>query len=158
MINIYLTRQGKMNMENCFIPLEDTDILMLGKDTFIIERLKELLTQKITEIFNSPSQNNITIAHKLRHVPIGEIKFNAENSKWIFPTEGQECQLLKIGYQGWQKGKMRIQVSINWYLPSGRGSSYTYKIAIYLEFCPEKILNLDSSLDDIRQSEEYKQL
>lgn len=140
-----------MNMYNSFILLENTDILMVGKDTFTIERLKELLTNNIRNIFNFNCQDNLTIAHKLRQVfIIGTVRFNTDNSKWFFPIEGQECQLLKIGSQGWQKGKMRIQVFIKSFAPT--------HIEVNLEFCPEKILTSDSSLDDIRQSQEYKQL
>lgn len=64
--------------------------------------------------------------------------------KWL--SDGINCEILKIGAKGWQKGKVRIKLNIG------------------LEFCPDEpvieetqliskpeINQSESSLDDIRQ-------
>ena len=53
------------------------------------------------------------------------------NSYWF--DEGKDCEILRIGSNGWQKGKLRIKVS--------------------LEFCPDEpeISEPESPLDDLRQ-------
>ncbi len=49
-----------------------------------------------------------------------------DRKKWL--NEGLECEVLKLGEKQWQKGKLRVNVT--------------------LEFCPDQI---ESPLDDIRQ-------
>ncbi|MBE9228154.1 KGK domain protein [Phormidium sp. LEGE 05292] len=53
------------------------------------------------------------------------------NWKWF--TEGKDCEILKIGAKGWQKGKIRVRVT--------------------LEFEPEQpeIIEPESPLDDLRR-------
>jgi hypothetical protein len=48
---------------------------------------------------------------------------------WFY--EGQECEILKAGSQGWQKGKIKINVT--------------------LEFIPDEPEVIESPLDDVRQ-------
>ncbi len=54
-----------------------------------------------------------------------------ERERWL--GEGVDCEILKIGAKGWQKGKIRIKVT--------------------LEFCSDEpeISQPESPLDDIRQ-------
>ncbi len=56
----------------------------------------------------------------------------AVRKKWV--NEGIECEILKLGSNSWQKGKVRIKVTV--------------------EFCPDEleIQEPDSPLDDIRQT------
>ncbi|WP_052055896.1 KGK domain-containing protein [Myxosarcina sp. GI1] len=60
-----------------------------------------------------------------------EEPYIAPRKKWI--DEGLDCELLKLGSYSWQKGKLRIKVTI--------------------EFSPDEseIFVSDSPLDDIRQ-------
>lgn len=83
---------------------------------------------------------------------IGELNLKVDRGQWTFPPEGMDCQILKIGSQGWQKGKVRIKASLTF-------SEYgEVKVQISCEFCPDEPLEQKSPLDDIRQSEEYKKL
>lgn len=52
--------------------------------------------------------------------------------------DGVDCELLRIGSDGWQKGKMRVRV--------------------ILEFCPDEPSTHESPLDDIRQRDNYQNL
>lgn len=66
-------------------------------------------------------------------VKLNEIKFNSLI----------DCEILKIGGKGWQKGKLKIQICIS---PDNSGLD-----EVYLEFCPDEPNEPVSSLDDIRQ-------
>ena len=72
----------------------------------------------------------------------GDINYNS-------PQEGIDCQVLKIGSKGWQKGKVQIEFNKN--IKSGEAQTS-------IKFCPDEPLEAKSPLDDIRQSEEYKKL
>ncbi|MEA5511223.1 KGK domain-containing protein [Crocosphaera sp. UHCC 0190] len=57
---------------------------------------------------------------------------STSNYKWL--TNGKDCEILKVGSNGWKKGKIRLKIT--------------------LEFIPDKpeINEMESPLDDIRQS------
>jgi len=136
----------------------DTDILLIQQDTFTLNRFKELISNKITEKLNKRPDgrgNNYSIFFSLfSDFSIGAVNIRAFESKWSFPSQGIDCQLLKIGSQGWQKGKLRIEASLSCETRTGY---YTIEV-IKLEFCPDEPAEPESILDDIRQSEEYKNL
>jgi hypothetical protein len=131
----------------------DTDILMIEKDTFTVERFKELMRQKLAKNFEEkiPNTGQIMIYKLLCDCSIGGLDLQVDKGQWTFPPEGMICQILKIGSQGWQKGKLRIKASLNC-------TYYHVNIKIDCEFCPDEPAEPESILDDIRQSEEYKQL
>jgi hypothetical protein len=109
-------------MDEKFKPLEDEEVLLVEEND------KTLLPQ----LMFTPDQ---LIAHMkfilARHA--GN-RTNENIGKWL--SEGVDCETLKFGEKGWQKGKVRIKVSV--------------------EFCPdepeiEEIPQAESPLDDLRQ-------
>lgn len=147
-------------MGDRFEPLDcDTDILMVGKDTFTVERLKELLRDKMLNKFNfrEQEQRNKELFYQktlFSHLSLpdisiieGHLDFSLTDIVLIFPPEGRKASLLKIGSSGWQTGKMRIKARV-----SG------HKIQPELEFCYDEPLKPESPLDDIRQGEDYQKL
>ncbi|NET29040.1 KGK domain-containing protein [Okeania sp. SIO1I7] len=152
-------------MDNTFQALEcDTDILMIGKDTFTVERFKELVVEKIQIYFNEQfivhrANNNFNqnihsynmfglLSKNIIKIVDNSVEFKLPNIELIFPPEGMECQVLKLGNSEWQTGKMRIHVMVT-------GSSVR---VIKLEFCYDEPPQQESPLDDIRQRENYQQL
>jgi len=132
----------------------DTDILLIEKDTFTVERFKELMGQKLAKNLQEkiPPTHQRMVFKLLYDCSIGELNLKVDRGQWTFPPEGMDCQILKIGPQGWQKGKVRIKASLTF-------SEYgEVKVQITCEFCPDEPLEQKSPLDDIRQSEEYKKL
>ena len=101
------------------------------KHTFIVGRFKELYLEQIKAKINyktgyARSQNEFVIFSKLngsflmeQKVPIG---FNS--SKWESVTEEIECQLLKLGDGGWQKGRLRVKNYVDFLPEDNRGRSY----------------------------------
>ena len=154
-------------MTNTFETLEcDTDILMIGKDTFTVERFKELVVDKTSNSLNNrENSNSINTSYFLYRSEIkiiDSVLFDLKSIELIFPPEGRECKLLKLGSSEWQTGKIRIHVmltqSANY---SNRQSerSWTSQVkVIKLEFCYDETLQPESPLDDIRQREDYQQL
>lgn len=153
-------------MANTFHPLEcDTDILMIGKDTFTVERFKELTVEKITSSFHErfivykANQNFNQNIHS--HTMFGllgmniikivdkSVGFRLRNIELIFPPEGIESQILKLGDSECQTGKIRVHIMVI--------KASEVKI-MKLEFCYDKPPEAESPLDDIRQREDYQKL
>ena len=129
-----------------FIPLDcDDDVVLLATDTFKVSRLKELCLQEIgnkfyRNIYNSqtkqPAQTVATFFNDIsfggESISFNEIQFNSI----------KDCQLLKIGGKGWQKGKLKIQIC-----RASKGTQHK----VCLEFCPDEPIEMESPLDDIRK-------
>ncbi len=143
-------------MNNAFTPLEaDNDVLLLNKDTFTVSRFKELLWIAIHNKLSFTLDNGRTklFTTAFCTLPIaGEIQILFNNFQWY--NSPIDCQLLKIGSQGWQKGKLRIQIDTTILLSYKNESN---KVGICIEFCPDKPTEPESPLDDLRQLPEYKQ-
>jgi hypothetical protein len=89
------------------------------------------------------------------------------------PSEGIDCEVLRLGAQNWQKGKLTIQVVLKFLPPLAQLSlkyveakkmadelretnlkiSEIMDIKVILEFCPEtpEIIEPESPLDDLRR-------
>ncbi|KAF3886675.1 MULTISPECIES: KGK domain-containing protein [Nostocales] len=134
-------------MNNKFTPLVcDDDVILFEKDTFKISRLKELLSTdmslKLNQIiYNQQTQKpqGLVIGSFAKasivqeHIELSEIQFHSIKN----------CQILRICGKGWQKGKLKIQVS---------QSIINQKLnQVYLEFCPDEPDDPESPLDDIRK-------
>ena len=133
----------------------DDDVLLLGQATFTIRHLKELAASKFNKIMNQTcvaktNQREMEIIYWMTELCINEeTKIMGGDINWNSPQEGIDCQILKIGSKGWQKGKVQIEVNKN--IKSGEAQTS-------IKFCPDEPLEPKSPLDDIRQSEEYKKL
>ena len=60
-----------------------------------------------------------------------EFKNTRSTNSWFY--QGQDCEILRSGSPGWQKGKIKIKVT--------------------LEFVPDEVEEDKSPLDDIRQAD-----
>ena len=134
----------------------EDDVLLLGKATFTVQRFKELVARKFDYILLSieAAENESrkkSIYYWMQSLSINEeTTIQAGDINWSSPQEGIECQILKIGAKGWQKGKLQIEVNKN--------INSSCKTQTSIKFCPDEPLEPKSPLDDIRQSEAYKKL
>ena len=133
---------------------DDNDVVLLGQDTFTVGRFKQLASLKFGENFTKSyvvtESYHRSISSLMSNLPINEgTIIPGGDINWNSPQEGINCQVLKIGSKGWQKGKVQIEVNKN--LKSGETQTS-------IKFCPDEPLEPKSPLDDIRQSEEYKKL
>ena len=139
-------------MTESFIKLEqDDDIVMLGKDTFTVSRLKELITENMNVKLSSSNISHLqgflceslTITDKSIQLKLNEIRL-------VFPPNGIDGQLLQLKSGQWISGKIRFQVDAHY---------YPQTVNTELEFAPDEIIsneeeqnniNYDNSLDKIR--------
>jgi len=127
----------------------DDDVLLFGQTTFLVRKFKELSGSKLSEIMGIPA-NGQYIRDWMRELKINpETIISVGEINWKSPEEGIDCQIIKIGSKGWQKGKVQIEVNKN--IKSGETQTS-------IKFCPDEPPEQKSPLDDIRQSEEYKKL
>ena len=133
----------------------DDDVLLLGQATFTVRRFKELASSKFNKIMlqtyvAETNQREKSIIQWIQYLSINEeTKIMGGDINWKSPQEGIDCQILKIGSKGWQKGK--LQIELNQTLQS-------WQTQVCIKFSPDEPLEQKSPLDDIRQSEEYKKL
>lgn len=114
-------------MDEKFKPLEDEEVLSVEEEQQIL----------LPQLMVTPEQLIAEMKSVLAYH--GRYRTNENLGKWM--GEGADCEVLKFGAKGWQKGKVRIKVSI--------------------EFCPdepeieetptEEIPQPESPLDDLRQ-------
>ena len=135
-----------------FKPLDcDDDVLLFDKETFTVGIFKELLKEdfkskfNIAVLLNAHRSHTQIIKDTLKNMSVGKGSFQLADICW--KSTNQDCQILRIGSKGWQKGKIRFQV----------GFTYSDSTSeVYLEFCPDEPTEVESPLDDLRQLPEYK--
>ncbi|MEG4404956.1 KGK domain-containing protein [Microcoleus sp. MON2_D5] len=149
-----MNEEFEINKKYDILDGED-DVLLLDKATFTVRRFKELVAKKFDYILNyieavEKESRNKSISYWMQSLSINEeTTIPAGDINWSSPQEGIDCQILKIGAKGWQKGKLKIEVN---------KSFQSVKTQTSIKFCPDEPLEPKSPLDDIRQSEEYKKL
>lgn len=130
-------------LQNC----GENDVLSFGTSMFKVSKLKEEVKNLLHEhklgeqLSNSFSSQNLRI-----HIGGGsrENNYNPHYNKWF--GDGISCEILKTGVEGWQKGKVKINLQVS------------------LEFCPDEpemeeipasnelgISPPESPLDDLRR-------
>ncbi|RAM48268.1 KGK family protein [Mastigocladus laminosus UU774] len=131
-------------MNEKIIPLDCDDVILLGKDTFKVSRLKELIEKQIRHrlqrrVYESNSlEPGVSMLELFNLISLGEhhIKLSEIQFNYVI-----NCQVLRISSEGWRKGKLNIEVCILSLNPNLN--------QIYLEFHPEEFIEYDSLLDDI---------
>jgi hypothetical protein len=143
-------------MTESFIKLEqDNDIVMLGKDTFTVSRLKELMTEnmKVRLLSGHPQVAghplSMVLCESLK-ITDKSIQLKLNEFRLVFPPNGIDGQLLQLKSGQWISGKIRFQVDVDY--PQR-------KVNVELEFAADEIIsneeeqnniNYDNSLDKIR--------
>ncbi|MBD2504001.1 KGK domain-containing protein [Anabaena azotica] len=135
-------------MKNQFIPLDcGEDVVLLDKDTFTVTRLREVILRQIISKWrqeicvNKTSFTNGSVGSLFHSISTGDslIPFNEIRLNAV-----KECQLLKVGGKGWQKGKLNIRLFI---YPNSDKINH-----LNLEFYPDKSIETVSHKDDTHQN------
>ncbi|OYD94333.1 hypothetical protein CDG76_12905 [Nostoc sp. 'Peltigera membranacea cyanobiont' 210A] len=139
----------------------DADVLLFNKDTYIVSRFKELISENFRQKFRTRLENaQVTVSESLQKLCINEVYFQAEDITWQSSSEGIDCQLFKVGSTDWEAGKLRIKVSTEIsppYLEKLPGSvtrkfkTGQLNITVVLEFYPDNPNKTESPLDDLRK-------
>lgn len=122
-------------MENSFnsIDCDDDDVLEIGEYTYKVNKLKQALKLASNASDNLPSQlHNELNRHKvIIQQPLSKTWFN----------EGIDCQILNLGSPTWKKGKVKFNLSIEFYIEEDMETTNN-------DIDPNKA---ESPLDDLRR-------
>lgn len=120
-------------LENC----GDDDVISFSEEMIKISKFKQALDwskQKMIDSFvESLESQGIKGVQIYEGVSWGRGGTRMQSANYKWSSEGKNCEILKIGSKGWQKGKFRVKIS--------------------LEFEPEEpeIKEPESPLDDLRR-------
>ncbi len=117
--------EDKFYLNNC----GEDDVLSFDSAMFKVEKLRKEVNGLLNE-YKLGEQLSTSLNSKNIHINLGGRNLYG---KWF--GDGINCEILRLGAQGWQKGKVR------------------FKLKISLEFCHDEteVIQLESPLDDIRQ-------
>jgi hypothetical protein len=112
------------------------------EQTFKLGNFRERVSNQFKNKLNEYSRNE-----GFGFISIEQRAFHSSNIKW--ESMPINCEVLKMGANSWQKGKLRIQVT----LERGSVNSNVGIQDVCLEFCPDEpqITQSESPLDDLRQ-------
>ncbi len=130
----------------------DSDVLSCFEQTFKLGNFRKRVNQEFSHKLSQYTQNNNLglFSFSIENIPI-----HSSNINWESTTI--DCEILRLGYQSWQRGKLRIQVNLERIdVPQYNSRHTTKKVEIQqivLEFCPDEpeVNSIESPLDDIRQ-------
>jgi hypothetical protein len=134
----------------------DADVLLFNKDTYIVSRFKELISQIFIDKFNTTLDNaNVTVSGTFHKLCINEDIFQSEDITWQSSSKGINCQVFKVGSTNWQSGKLIIKVSTEIISPCVQHKfvkeNGKLNIIVLLEFYPDNYNEPESPLDDLRK-------
>ncbi|MHC5775297.1 KGK domain-containing protein [Nostoc sp.] len=130
----------------------DADVLLFNKDTYIVSRFKELISQNFRQKFSTKlDSTSLTVSGSFQKLCINEVNFEAEDITWQSSSEGINCQVFKVGSTDWQAGKLRIKVSTEILTTLNHMKDRQLKITVVLEFYPDNPNESESPLDDLRK-------
>ncbi|MBN3893888.1 MAG: hypothetical protein HWQ41_00845 [Nostoc sp. NOS(2021)] len=132
----------------------DADVLLFNKDTYIVSRFKELISQNFIHKFRTKLHDNhgdFSVSGIFHKLCINEVNFQVEDITWQSSTEGINCQVFRVGSTGWQSGKLRIKASTEIISPFMQREAGKLNITVVLEFYPDNPNESESPLDDLRK-------
>ncbi|MEM9922416.1 MAG: KGK domain-containing protein [Cyanobacteria bacterium P01_D01_bin.50] len=133
-------------MNDKIILLESDDVVLLGEETFKVNRIKQLLEKNIQDklkrrIYEYNSFHpGVSMLEFFGDISLGKRKIDLAEIKHEYITG---CQVLRITGVGWQKGKLIIQIRIS--------PVSNYENQIDLGFIPEEPIEYEALLDEICQ-------
>ena len=133
-------------MNTNFIVLESDDVVLLGEDTFKVSRIEQLVEENIKQKFQrhiyeyNSFHPGASMLEFFSRIPIGKTEINLAEIQHEYI---KSCQVLRSSGQGWEKGKLKIEIRI---LPANN-----YEIQIDLTFFPDEPIEYEAFLDDIFQ-------
>lgn len=124
--------EDKFHLNNC----GEDDVLSFDSAMFKVCKLSKEVNELLSE-YKLGEQISKSLGSKNISINVGG-KSCGRDFRWFYEkwfTDGVDCEILKLGAEGWQKGKVRI------------------KLKVSLEFCPDEpeIAQPESPLDDIRR-------
>ncbi|MEA5569609.1 KGK domain-containing protein [Calothrix sp. UHCC 0171] len=136
---------------NKFIVLDNNDVLLFLKDTYTVDRFKQLLLENIRSKFKTEIYKSYYVKDIFKGISINGTFLKCGNMLWNSSANGIDCQLLKIGSKGWQSGRLTVSYSIEIIPPKSHKEHDKLSIDLALDFCANDAKELESPLDDLRE-------
>jgi hypothetical protein len=130
--------EEKFSLQNC----NDNDVLAFGDDTFKISKFRRAVKGAFGNNLGNQLSSQLSSYHgiKIDGAILAPKGINEPAARWF--NNGIDCEILKLGSKSWQKGKVRIKVSVEFYVEEDSEQVGSESSEIEL---PE------SPLDDLRQ-------
>ncbi|MEG4304539.1 KGK domain-containing protein [Microcoleus sp. D3_18a_C4] len=115
-IRLDINMEDKFDFHNC----ANDDALSFGRAMLKIEKLKETLTYRVLSEYGLGETLNKWLKEQNLNIDVPldtrQKRFSYEN--WF--GEGIDCEILRVGAQGWKKGKIKLKLNVT------------------IEFCPDE--------------------
>jgi hypothetical protein len=107
--------EDKFDFHNC----GNDDALSFGRAMLKVEKLKETVNRVLPEYGLGETLNKSLIEQQLTiDVNFDQNRQRFSYDKWF--GEGIDCEILRVGAQGWKKGKIKLKLNVT------------------IEFCPDE--------------------
>ncbi|MEG4029631.1 MULTISPECIES: KGK domain-containing protein [unclassified Microcoleus] len=114
-IRLDINMENKFNFHNC----GNEDALSFGNAMLKVAKLKETVNRVLPEYGLGEELTNLFNQQKL-YIYVGSNTDQQPNAYENWFGEGIDCEILRVGAQGWKKGKMKIKLNVT------------------IEFCPDE--------------------
>jgi len=129
-----MTEEENLFLQNC----SDDDALAFSSGMFKAGKLRE----KLWTVFKSPIASYIYTSLKEQGIEINPGYIHRSLATWSWFKQGIDCEILRVGSQGWQKGKVKLRVCLE-FIPDEPEDCQTDELG--------KAIENKSVLDDIRR-------
>ncbi|MEG4043759.1 KGK domain-containing protein [Microcoleus sp. Pol17_C1] len=114
-IRLDINMENKFDFHNC----GNDDALSFGKAMLKVGKLKETVNRVLPEYGLGETLNKSLKEQNLHiDVPVDTRQQRFSYDNWF--GEGIDCEILRVGAQGWKKGKMKLKLNVT------------------IEFCPDE--------------------
>ena len=107
--------EDKVNFHNC----GNDDAVSFGNAMLKVEKLKETLNGVLPEYGLGQTLNQLLSQQGL-NIDVG---LTTDQTRYLYENwfgQGIDCEILRVGAQGWQKGKIKLKLNVT------------------IEFCPDE--------------------
>ena len=114
-IRLDINCENKFNFHNC----DNDDAVSFGGAMLKIETLKKTVNEVLPENGLGQTLNSSLSKQKL-DIDVG---LTTDQTRYLYEKwfgEGIDCEILRVGDQGWKKGKMKLKLNVT------------------IEFCPDE--------------------
>ena len=130
--------EKNFSLQNC----DEDDVLSFGDDTFKVSKFRKAVNGAFGNNLGNQFYSQLSSYQgiKIDGAILAPKGINEPYARWF--NDGIDCEILQLGSKGWQKGKVRIKVSVEFYVEEDSQQLVSESSGIEL---PE------SPLDDLRQ-------
>ena len=130
--------EEKFSLQNC----DEDDVLSFGDDTFKVSKFRKAVNGAFGNNLGNQLNSQLSSYHgvKIDGAILAPKGINEPYARWF--NDGIDCEILKLGSKGWQKGRVRIKVSVEFYVEEDSEQLVSE---------PSEIELPESPLDDLRQ-------